>query len=54
MKRIFKYIMFISLLLLIPIALLYVPIGNNIILKIHTNELKHQIHLYGSSGRVLP
>ncbi len=41
MKRIFKYIMFISLLLLIPIALLYVPIGNNIILKIHTNELKH-------------
>ena len=41
MKRIFKYIMFIFLLLLIPVALLYVPIGNNIILKMNTNELKH-------------
>ncbi len=41
MKRVFKYIMFIFLLLIIPGALLYVPIGNNIILGMHTNELKN-------------
>lgn len=41
MKKIFKYIIVIFLLLFIPVTLLYVPIGNNIILKIHTNELKH-------------
>ncbi len=41
MKKIFKYIIVIFLLLLIPVALLFVPIGNNIILKMHTNELKH-------------
>lgn len=41
MKKIFKYIMVIFLLLIIPVALLYVPIGNNIILKMHSNELKH-------------
>lgn len=41
MKKIFKYIMVIFLLLIIPVALLYVPIGNNIILKMQSNELKH-------------
>ncbi len=41
MRRIYKYIMFIFLLLLVPVALLYVPIGNNIILKMYLNELKH-------------
>jgi hypothetical protein len=41
MKKLFKNIIVIFLLLLIPFALLYVPIGNNIILKRHTNKLKH-------------
>jgi hypothetical protein len=40
MKKIFKYIFIIFILLLIPVALLFVPIGNNIILNTHTNELK--------------
>lgn len=29
------------LFLIIPVSLLFVPIGNNIILKKHTNEIKH-------------
>ncbi|MGB8455273.1 MAG: hypothetical protein WCD89_23445 [Anaerocolumna sp.] len=41
MKKIFKCIIIIFLFLFIPVALLFVPIGNNIILRIHTNELKH-------------
>jgi len=40
MKKIFKYIIILFLLLLIPVTLLFVPIGNNIILNKHTNELK--------------
>jgi hypothetical protein len=41
MKKIFKCIIIIFLFLFIPVALLFVPIGNNINLRIHTNELKH-------------
>ena len=41
MKKIFKYVFIIFLFLFIPAALLFVPIGNNIILRIQTNELKH-------------
>lgn len=41
MKKILKYIGMVLLLLIIPIALLFVPISNNIILKKHTNELKN-------------
>ena len=40
MKKILKYIVITILLLLIVIALSFIPIGNNIILKKHTNELK--------------
>lgn len=41
MKRILKYIGIILLCLIIPASLAFVPIGNNIILKKHTNELKN-------------
>jgi hypothetical protein len=39
LKRILKYIGIILLCLIIPAALAFVPIGNNIILKKHTYEL---------------
>ncbi|MHB8129218.1 MAG: hypothetical protein ACYDEX_09490 [Mobilitalea sp.] len=41
MKRTLKFIGIILLCLIIPSALAFVPIGNNIILKKHTNELKN-------------
>lgn len=41
MNKILKYMIFIVLFLLIIIAFSFIPIGNNIILKKHTNELKH-------------
>lgn len=41
MKRILKYIGIILLCLIIPAALVFVPIGNNYILIKHTYELKH-------------
>lgn len=41
MKRILKYIGIILLCLIIPTALAFVPIGNNVILNKHTNELKN-------------
>jgi hypothetical protein len=41
MKRILKYIGIILLCLLIPAALAFVPIANNIIIKKYTNELKN-------------
>ncbi len=41
MKRILKYIGIILLCLIIPAALSFVPIGNNVILKKHTNELEN-------------
>ena len=40
MKKILKYTGIIVLMLIIPAALAFVPIGNNIILHKHTNELK--------------
>lgn len=40
MKKILKYIGIILIFLMIPAALLFVPIGNNLILQKHTNELK--------------
>ncbi|SHO51597.1 hypothetical protein [Anaerocolumna xylanovorans] len=40
MKKILKYIG-IVLLILLPFAVLFVPIGNNIILDKYTNKLKH-------------
>lgn len=40
MKKILKYTGVVLLFLLIPAALAFVPIGNNIILHKHTNELK--------------
>ena len=43
MKRIIKYIGLILLCLIIPAALAFIPVGNNAILKKHTNELKHFI-----------
>lgn len=36
-----KYIAIILLCLIIPAALAFVPIGNNVILSKYTNELKH-------------
>lgn len=41
MKRILKYIGIILLCLVIPAAIAFVPIGNNVILNKHTNELEH-------------
>ncbi len=41
MKKILKYIGIILLCLIIPAALSFVPIGNNVILKKHTNELEN-------------
>lgn len=41
MKRILNYTGFILLCLIIPTELVFVPIGNNLILKKHTNELKN-------------
>lgn len=41
MKKIMKYIGMVLLLLFFPVILLFVPIGNNIILNKHTNELKN-------------
>lgn len=41
MKRILKYTGNILLCLIIPAALSFVPIGNNVILKKHTNALKN-------------
>lgn len=41
MKKILKYIGITILFLMIPAALLFVPIGNNIILRNHTSELKN-------------
>lgn len=40
-KRVLKYIVIILLCLIIPAALAFIPIGNNIILKKYTNELKN-------------
>lgn len=41
MKKILKYIGIILLCLIIPATLSFVPIGNNVILNKHTNELKN-------------
>ena len=41
MKKILKYIISIVLILLIVVSLSFIPIGNNIILRKHTNELKN-------------
>lgn len=41
MKRILKYIGIIILCLIIPATLAFVPVGNHVILKKYTNELKH-------------
>jgi hypothetical protein len=41
MKKILKYIGIILLCLIIPTSLAFVPIGNNVILKKHTYELKN-------------
>lgn len=40
MKKILKYTGVILLFIIIPVALSFVPIGNNIILQKHTNDLK--------------
>ena len=41
MKKILKYMTIIVLFLLIVVSLSFITIGNNIILKKHTNELKY-------------
>lgn len=41
MKKTLKYAGIILLLLVIPVAFAFVPIGNNIILQLHKNELRN-------------